>query len=254
MRITWIAPLPPSESPLAGYAIGMLPAVREWTEIAVWTTQTAWDPVAEDLASVQTLDPKLLSWMGLNRAEMSVLHLADEPASLPAWRLSYRHRCVVVLHADSYVGLFGAAEEADRPVLRSWMEGCRGLAGADDCSALLDGRHEGLAERYPWADLAARGALAVVTPAEASSPAALCNAVTSALGRRAGAGIEALAERADRELASWMPPSRDNPPPHVAAQVRAIGAESAAMGERFVDRAARAGARIRGTGARLRRE
>lgn len=168
MRLNWFSPLPPARTGIADYTARVLPTLRGRADLVVWTDQKAWDPKLEDVAEVRHYDLERMPWMELNRGDMSIYHMGNDPAFHGnLWQVSCRHPGVIVLHDLCLQGLFAGLYREhwhDRDGYIDTMERLYGGLARRDAEAFWDGRLTiaYLNAHYPLTALAVENALGVL--------------------------------------------------------------------------------------------
>lgn len=171
MRVNWFSPLPPAPAAAAAYTAEVLPRLREWVEVVVWTSQEQWEPSLNNLVKIRHFQHQKVEAPDLNRADLTVYQLGNSARWHGSiWEVSRRHPGLVVLHdanlhpffADWYRGHWQGRLEY------LWqMQHFHGDAGLRDADRYLQGQLplEYLAARYPLTSLAVQDALAVLVHA-----------------------------------------------------------------------------------------
>jgi glycosyltransferase involved in cell wall biosynthesis len=168
MRLNWFSPLPPAETDIAHYTVRLLPHLREQVDLTLWTAQAAWDPGLDAHAVVRRYDAEHLPWRDLNRADLTVYHLGNDPRfHVPIWHVSRRHPGLVVLHDPCMQEFFlGAYRDVwrDKPSYAAYMEHYHGTKARRIADDVWDGKRSvyDLVEQYALSGLAYEGALAVL--------------------------------------------------------------------------------------------
>ena len=126
MKLHWFSPLPPARTGIAQYTMGLLPALQKRAEIVLWTDQAEWDPLLETYATVRRYHPEQMPWAEINRADMSIYNIGNNPAAHGSiWQVSRSHPGIIILHDLSlqhlFVGLF-RDQWHDRHGYRTHME------------------------------------------------------------------------------------------------------------------------------------
>jgi len=168
MKLNWFSPLPPARTDIAHYTMRVLQALARRVEIVLWTDQTAWDPLLEKYAEVRYYQPERMSWAELNRSDMNVYHIGNNPpAHGSIWQVSRSHQGLVVLHDLSLQHLFAGLFRDywhDRDGYLVQMEKFYDWEGRLAAEAFWDGKLSILhmSEHYPLTALAVQGALGVL--------------------------------------------------------------------------------------------
>ena len=168
MKLNWFSPLPPARTGIAQYTMGLLPTLERRAEIVLWTDQTEWDPLLEQYAAVRSYQLEHMPWAELNRSDMSIYHIGNNPAAHGAiWQVSRSHQGIVVLHDLSlqylFAGLFWG-DWHDRDGYLAHMERHHDWQGRIAAEAFWNGKLSimYMSEHYPLTALALEGALGVV--------------------------------------------------------------------------------------------
>lgn len=107
MRLNWFSPLPPAQAKVADYTAHLLSALCHRSEVVLWTDQAEWDPRVEQQARVCRYHKGQVPWRELNRADMTIYHLGNNPdCHGSAWQISQQHPGIVVLHDITLPDLF----------------------------------------------------------------------------------------------------------------------------------------------------
>jgi glycosyltransferase involved in cell wall biosynthesis len=174
MRLNWFSPLPPARTGIAGYTRQILPALRGGVEITLWTDQTEWDPVLENYAEVRRYYPEQMPWAELNRGDLSIYHIGNNPLFHAAiWQVSHQHPGLVVLHdlhlQDFFASLYRDPWN-DHDGYLDEMERHYGLIGRQDAEAFWRREITGeyMSAHYPLTPLAVEKALGALVHSEAS--------------------------------------------------------------------------------------
>ncbi|HEX8650155.1 MAG TPA: glycosyltransferase [Pyrinomonadaceae bacterium] len=173
MKLNWFSPLPPASTDIAHYTTRVLAALRRHAEVTLWTDQDKWDSRLNEHAEVRRYKLRRMRWAELNRGDMSIYHIGNNPLFHGSiWQVSQRHPGLVVLH-DQRLHHFFAGLYRDRwrdtAAYLAQMEFYYGEAGRSD--AALWASNQGLkidemAERYPLTLLALENALGVLVHTE----------------------------------------------------------------------------------------
>jgi glycosyltransferase involved in cell wall biosynthesis len=168
MRLNWFSPLPPARTDIAHYTMRVLQALAGRAEMVLWTDQTVWDPLLEKYAVVRYYQPEHMPWAELNRSDMNVYHIGNNPpAHGSIWQVSRRHQGLVVLHDLSLQHLFAGLFRdywRDRDGYLVQMEKFYDWEGRLAAEAFWEGKLSILhmSEHYPLTALAVQGALGVL--------------------------------------------------------------------------------------------
>ncbi len=168
MKLHWFSPLPPARTGIAQYTMGLLPALQKRAEIVLWTDQAEWDPLLETYAAVRRYHPEHMPWAEINRADMSIYNVGNNPAAHGSiWQVSRSHPGIVILHDLSLQHLFAGLfrdQWHDRDGYLAQMEKHYEWEGRLAAEAFWNGQLPTLymSEHYPLTALAVQGALGVL--------------------------------------------------------------------------------------------
>jgi len=174
MKLNWFSPLAPARTDIAHYTSRVLEALASRAEVTLWTTQTHWDEKLNSYAKVRSYRLAKIPWAELNRGDMAIYHVGNEPKfHRSIWQISQRHPGIVVLHDFCLQPLFAGiylAEWRDLDAYLTQMEFYYGKIGRQDAQEFYRRAIEGeaalsidkMAERYPLTMLALEHALGVV--------------------------------------------------------------------------------------------
>jgi glycosyltransferase involved in cell wall biosynthesis len=170
MKLNWFSPLPPAPTDIAHYTTRVLAALCARAEVTLWTDSREWDDALNRHASVRVFQPASIRWEELNRADMSIYHIGNNPLFHGAiWQVSRRHPGIVVLHDERLHHFFDGlyrVEWRDLPSYLAVMEryyGEEGRRAGEQCFRGDARNIDEMAERYPLTPLALENALGVVT-------------------------------------------------------------------------------------------
>ncbi|MGI9168339.1 MAG: glycosyltransferase [Pyrinomonadaceae bacterium] len=169
MKLNWFSPLPPAKTEIAHYTKRLLPALSSHAEVTLWTDQRDWDRQLAEFVEVRVYKVKKIPWADLNRADMTVYQIGNNPLFHGSiWQVSRRHPGVIVLHDDRLHHFFDGlyrVEWRDRNSYLELMEryyGEQGRSDADKCYQSEAKNIGYMAELYPLTQLAIENALGVV--------------------------------------------------------------------------------------------
>jgi glycosyltransferase involved in cell wall biosynthesis len=170
MKLNWLSPLPPASTDIAHYTTRVLPALASRASVTLWTDQDYWDEGLKRYAEVRRYKPERAPWAELNRAEMSIYHIGNNPLFHGSiWHLSRAAPGIVVLHDmrlhHFFDGLY-RVKWRDLDAYLAVMEKYYGEQGRLDALECFkqDARNiDEMAVRYPLTQLATENALGVLT-------------------------------------------------------------------------------------------
>jgi glycosyltransferase involved in cell wall biosynthesis len=170
MKLNWFSPLPPAKTDIAHYTLRILSALKAHADVTLWTDQTKWDSAINDIAEVRRYQVERMPWAEINRADMSVYNIGNNPIFHGSiWEVSQRHPGIVVLHDSNLHELFYnlyLGQWRDPDAYLAQMEFYYGEAGRHEAEACLRNKGQlpyGLIERYPLTLLALENALGALT-------------------------------------------------------------------------------------------
>ncbi|HMF54832.1 MAG TPA: glycosyltransferase [Pyrinomonadaceae bacterium] len=169
MKINWFSPLEPASTDIAHYTGRVLPALIKRARVTVWTDQAEWDKRLEDFCEVRRFNPSKVDWAEMNRADMCVYNIGNNPLFHGAiWQLSRRHAGIVILHDirlhHFFDGLYRVAWH-DLPAYLNAMRFYYGEEGARDAAECFAGDARNIdymAEKYPLTEHATENACGVL--------------------------------------------------------------------------------------------
>ena len=170
MKLNWFSPLPPASTDIAHYTMRVVAALSERAEVVLWTDSREGDESLREHAVVRVYQPASIPWEELNRADLSIYHIGNNPLFHGSiWQTSRRHPGVVVLHDERLHHFFDGiyrVQQRDMASYLALMERYYGAEGrrAGEACYLSDARNiDEMAERYPLTAHALEGALGVIT-------------------------------------------------------------------------------------------
>ncbi len=173
MKLNWFSPLPPAATDIAHYTGRILPALSVVAEVTLWTTKSRWPRSLEQLAEVRRYGLDRPPWTELNRADMTVYNIGNNPKfHWPIWHVSRVHPGIIVLHDFRLHHLFDWVYRCHYQNLNLYLETMEAHYGKE---ARTDARHcftsnaaniDYMAERYPLTELALKNALGVLVHTE----------------------------------------------------------------------------------------
>ena len=169
MKINWFSPLQPASTDIAHYTGRVLPALQSRAQVILWTDQAEWDRSLETICEVRRFNPLQMDWAEMNRADISIYNIGNNPLFHGAiWQVSRRHSGIVVLHDirlhHFFDGLYRVAWR-DLPAYLNAMQFYYGEEGARDaaeCFAENARNIDYMAEKYPLTEHAAENAIGLL--------------------------------------------------------------------------------------------
>jgi glycosyltransferase involved in cell wall biosynthesis len=209
MKLNWFSPLPPAKTEIGHFTAGILPALTKDTRITLWTDQSEWDPGLHNFAAVRRYKLERMPWLDLNRADVTIYNIGNNPRFHGAiWEVSQRHPGVVVLHDQNLQEFFYSLYLDPWQDLNAYliqMEYCYGEKGRVDAeSAFKKKTLPSLIEPYPLTRLGVEDALGVLVHSDA---------VLETLKKTASCPL-AYAPLPFTSLAAAKPTARVAGPPH----------------------------------------
>jgi len=99
MTINWFSPLPPARTEIAHYSARIMEALANIFDVTLWTDQDDWDKNLEYIVPVRVFTVDALPWAELNRADLNVYHIGNNPQYHGAiWQVCRQHPGIVILH------------------------------------------------------------------------------------------------------------------------------------------------------------
>ncbi|HKZ81769.1 MAG TPA: glycosyltransferase [Pyrinomonadaceae bacterium] len=173
MKLNWFSPLPPAKTDIAHYTKRLLPALSTVAEVTLWTEQRTWDRELENYAEVRSYRNRGIRWLELNRADMTVYQMGNNPRFHGTlWEISRLHGGVVVLHDlrlhHFFDGLY-RVKYRDKKTYLALMQKYYGEQGREDgaiCYRNNARNIDYMAQQYPLTELAVENALGVLVHTE----------------------------------------------------------------------------------------
>lgn len=170
MKWNWFCPLPPAKTGIADYAAKILPFLRAHAEITLWTDQEQWEPSVAPDGPVRRYDPESISWSELNRGDLNIYHIGNNPDFHGAiWQVARRCPGLVVLHEPRLHLFFGTLyrdcwNALNRSAYLELMRHYYGETGLEAAIAFFDRGFsiEFMADHFPLTWHALENALGVV--------------------------------------------------------------------------------------------
>jgi glycosyltransferase involved in cell wall biosynthesis len=170
MKLNWFSPLPPASTDIAHYTTRVLAALSARASLTLWTGNRDWDESLTEHAEVRFFRPGELRWEDLNRADMSLYHIGNNPLFHGAiWEVSRLHPGIVVLHDERLHHFFDGLYRVKWRDLESYLAimeryyGEEGRRAGEECFRSDAKNIDEMAERYPLTALALENALGVIT-------------------------------------------------------------------------------------------
>ena len=167
MRLNWFSPLPPAKTNIGHFTAGILPALTKHARVTLWTNQSHWDPSLNNYAAVHRYQTGRVPWPEINRADLTIYNLGNNPLFHGAiWEISQRHPGVVILHDYNLQEFFYSLYLDPTKDLNAYlvqMEYSYGTQGRVDAElAFQQNALPSLIERYPLTRLGVENALGVL--------------------------------------------------------------------------------------------
>jgi glycosyltransferase involved in cell wall biosynthesis len=169
MKLNWFSPLPPASTDIAHYTERVLPALSARADVTLWTDQEHWETGLQRYAEVRRYSPERVPWAELNRAQLSIYHIGNNPLFHGSiWQVSRAAPGLVVLHDmrlhHFFDGLYRVKwrdPDAYQSVMGKYY-GEQGRLDALECFKQEARNIDSMAERYPLTQLATENALGVL--------------------------------------------------------------------------------------------
>ena len=169
MKLNWFSPLPPAPTDIGHFSKRLLPALATRADVTIWTDQTKWDSALERHAKVRAYDFRSIPWADLNRSEICVYNMGNNPLFHGSiWEIARKHPGVVIIHDTRLHHFFDGIYRVQRRDLSGYLAvmefyyGAAALPEARECF-MSEGRNINvMAEKYPLTHLATENALGVV--------------------------------------------------------------------------------------------
>lgn len=174
MKLNWFSPLPPAKTDIAGYATRVLPTLGQSADIVAWTDQPQWDSEIEKYVEVRHYDSPELPWPEVNRADLNIYHIGNNPYfHRNIWEINRRCPGLVVLHDLKLHHFFEwiyHRQPNGREIYLTEMARYYGLSGreAGEKYWIDELSIDFMADHYPLTDLALENALGVITHTQES--------------------------------------------------------------------------------------
>lgn len=169
MKLNWFSPLPPAPTDIGHFTARVLPALAARADVTIWTDRPKWDAGLARFAAVRSYDPKRMPWSDLNRADVCIYNIGNNPLFHGSiWQVARQHSGVVILHDTRLHHLFDGLYRVQWRDLAGYLElmefyyGPVGRKDANDCFRSEARNINEMAERYPLTELATENALGVV--------------------------------------------------------------------------------------------
>ena len=99
MKLNWLSPLPPSDSPVAHYSERIVPLLIKVATVTVWTDQLHPAFGLQEQVHIQSCNPDNVPWSEWNAADATIYHLGkNAEMNEPIWRMFQQQPGIVVLH------------------------------------------------------------------------------------------------------------------------------------------------------------
>jgi glycosyltransferase involved in cell wall biosynthesis len=169
MKLNWFSPLPPAATDIGHFTSRVLPSLAARAEVTLWTDQSKWDPAVTEFAEVRHYDWREIPWADLNRSDVCVYNIGNNPLFHGSiWEIARRHAGVVILHDTRLHHFFDGLYRVQQRDLAGYLElmdfyhGPEGRQDAYDCFISEARNINEMAAKYPLTELAIENALAVV--------------------------------------------------------------------------------------------
>lgn len=169
MKLNWFSPLPPAPTDIGHFSKRLLPALAAGADVTLWTDQTKCDPALKRHADVRSYDLRSMPWADLNRGDVCIYNIGNNPLFHGAiWEIARLHPGVVILHDTRLHHLFDGLYRVQRRDLSGYLDmmefhyGAAAFADARECFMSEGQNINVMAEKYPLTQLATENALGVV--------------------------------------------------------------------------------------------
>jgi glycosyltransferase involved in cell wall biosynthesis len=169
MKLNWFSPLPPAATDIGHFTSRVLPSLAARAEVTLWTDQSKWDTAVTEFADVRHYDGREIPWADLNRGDVSVYNIGNNPLFHGSiWEIARRHAGVVILHDTRLHHFFDGLYRVQQRDLTGYLElmdfyyGPEGRQDAYDCFISEARNINEMAAKYPLTELAMENALGVV--------------------------------------------------------------------------------------------
>ncbi|MGH7998410.1 MAG: glycosyltransferase [Brasilonema sp.] len=169
MKLNWFSPLPPTKTDIAGYTVRILPALRNYAEIVLWTDQVSWSSELQYYADIRSYQLDKMPWTDINQADLNIYNIGNNSLiHSNIWQISCQCPGLVVLHDfhlhDFFAGLY-KNQLCDPHNYLSQMRRYYGCEGEKAAELFWNGAltSEFMAEHYPLTLLAVENAVGFIT-------------------------------------------------------------------------------------------
>jgi len=169
MKLNWFSPLPPAATDIGHFTSRVLPSLAARAEVTLWTDQAKWDTAVTEFAEVRHYEWREMQWADLNRGDVCVYNLGNNPLFHGSiWEIARRHAGVVILHDTRLHHFFDGLYRVQQRDLAGYLElmdfyyGPEGRQDAYDCFISEARNINEMAAKYPLTELAIENALGVV--------------------------------------------------------------------------------------------
>jgi len=122
MKLNWFSPLLPAPTDIGHFSKRLMPALTARADVTIWTDQTKWDKAFERYAEVRAYDFRSISWADLNRAEMCVYNIGNNPLFHGSiWQVARKHPGVVIIHDTRLHHFFDGIYRVQRRDLSGYL-------------------------------------------------------------------------------------------------------------------------------------
>jgi glycosyltransferase involved in cell wall biosynthesis len=169
MKLNWFSPLPPAATDIGHFTSRVLPSLAARAEVTLWTDQSKWDAAVTAFAELRQYDWREIPWADLNRGDVCVYNIGNNPLFHGSiWEIARRHAGVVILHDTRLHHFFDGLYRVQQRDLAGYLElmdfyyGPQGRQEAYDCFLSEARNINEMAAKYPLTELAIENALGVV--------------------------------------------------------------------------------------------
>ena len=179
MKLNWFSPLPPAATDIAHFTMRVLPALSQRADVTLWTVSQARASARASieafsrLADIRTFDLNRVPWEDLNRADVCIYNIGNNPVFHGAiWQVARRHAGIVILHDTRLHNFFDGLYRVQLRDLAGYLEvmsfyyGEEGLRDGVDCYRNEARNIKEMSEQYPLTEHALENSLGVIVHTE----------------------------------------------------------------------------------------